>query len=758
MKKSVLCRYILRASSILLLATSTLLAADALTKNSGINSSDTYLTFDETTIYQVMFDSSNSQNSSTPAPRSKKALGSSRERTFHVEEGYDIDGGLVLNTTFVSSVPISNPPVRRVTLSGGKLTFFDGNGAPVNGAIPGSNDAQPVLAPSTGRWAPLLKSLAIQDIRAYARATSAVLIGDPDSAIAPGSVQSVMLRLPVHVPGGGTLIRTFRQSSQGWVLAQETTSRQTPYGTMTTTKNYSNVLWHQNSANDVARKTAAHSRPNIPPHGEVERSSIALTSAGTLLSPSGCATTVNKLSGAQNVVFQHGIKGNSCSWNDSTFSMVGTLNQEFSFGTEIVPSLSSTDSLSSQSSALVSLLQTTGGSNYILIGHSQGGLISRSAAQYFQSHSPSTIKGVITVDTPNTGAYLALNSYSYLYAGVEALANKITDDVGNLLFPVGCSDPYAGPACAIATAIISNALAAATVYGATSALPATLDLVPGSGFLTNLNGQTENFVRVGIVSYSDQTWLLEHLGGDYVGGTNGGLAAVVASWAAWGSLQAGYLLYDEYSQTDCDPNNPDYDQQACDYDNNAMYAYDQVASDMSAVDIIWDSLVACTPTFCDLGSDGIVNSSSQYYPPPATVAQYVIGNAASGGADTHLASTKSGLVATALYTSLESNFFVPIQGCTYSLSPLGVTEPPSGGQGNVKITTAAGCLWSISSNVSWITFTPASGTGSATITYTIASDPSGDRSGTLVIAGQTIFSVTQQSVSDWWPAIQYLLR
>jgi len=751
MKKSVLYTHIFLASFVLLLATSPLLGAAALSKSSGINSSDTYVTFDETTIYQVTFDSSNSQGNSTPTPPWKRGAGPTRERTFHVEEGYDANGNLVLNTTFVNSVPSSNPPVRRVTLSSGQLTFFDRNGAPVNGTVPGSNKAQLGLAPSAGLGGPLLKGLAVQDIRAYARATSAVLIGDPDPALAPGTTQSVTLRMPVHGPGDGTLVRTFRQSSQGWVLAQVSSSRQTAYGTMSTTTNYSNVFWHQNAANDLARTSADHSRPNSLPYARVESSSIAPTGAGTLLPPSGCPPTVSKLSGAQNVVFQHGIFSSGCAWNDSTFSMVGTLNQEFSFGTEIVPSLSSTDSLSSQSSALVSLIQTTGGSNYILIGHSQGGLISRSAAQYFQGHSPSTIKGVITVDTPNNGAFLALNGYSYLYAGVESLANTITNDVGNLLFPVGCSDYYAGPACAIATAILSNALAAVTVYGVNNAWPATLDLVPGSGFLTNLNGQTENFIRVGIVSYSDQTWLIEHLGGDKVGGTTGGLAAVVASWAAWGSLEAGYLIYDQFSQTDCDPNNPNYDQQACDADNSAMYAYSQVANDMVAVDIIWDSLVACTQNFCDVSSDGIVNSSSQYYPSNAA-AQYVI-----GGADTHLASTKSGLVAQALYTELESAFFVPIRGCTYSLSPSGVTEAPSGGQGALKITTAAGCLWSISSNVSWITFTPASGTGSATITYTIAADTSGDRSGSLVIAGQTIFSVTQKSVSDWWPAIQYLL-
>jgi hypothetical protein len=47
--------------------------------------------------------------------------------------------------------------------------------------------------------------------------------------------------------------------------------------------------------------------------------------------------------------------------------MTTVLNGLLSFGTEIVPSLDSTDSLASQTSALISQLQTTGGSRYVLL-------------------------------------------------------------------------------------------------------------------------------------------------------------------------------------------------------------------------------------------------------------------------------------------------------------------------------------------------------------------------------------------------------
>ncbi len=71
-------------------------------------------------------------------------------------------------------------------------------------------------------------------------------------------------------------------------------------------------------------------------------------------------------------------------------------------GTEIIPSLSSNSALdSSQGTALINEIKSVGGSNYILLGHSQGGLVSRVAAQYFQNNPPNLTEGVVTVDTPH---------------------------------------------------------------------------------------------------------------------------------------------------------------------------------------------------------------------------------------------------------------------------------------------------------------------------------------------------------------------
>jgi all-beta uncharacterized protein/BACON domain-containing protein len=82
--------------------------------------------------------------------------------------------------------------------------------------------------------------------------------------------------------------------------------------------------------------------------------------------------------------------------------------------------------------------------------------------------------------------------------------------------------------------------------------------------------------------------------------------------------------------------------------------------------------------------------------------------------------------------------------CSYSINPTTQSIAAAGGAGTpVAITTSTGCTWTASSNASWLTITSAaSGTGPATLQFTIASNSGAARTGTLTIAGQT-FTVTQ---------------
>jgi Zn-dependent metalloprotease len=82
--------------------------------------------------------------------------------------------------------------------------------------------------------------------------------------------------------------------------------------------------------------------------------------------------------------------------------------------------------------------------------------------------------------------------------------------------------------------------------------------------------------------------------------------------------------------------------------------------------------------------------------------------------------------------------------CTFSISPTSASIAAAGGTGSVSVTAGAGCTWSAVSNAAFITITAgASGTGSGTVSYSVANNAgTASRSGTLTIAGQT-FTVTQ---------------
>ena len=82
--------------------------------------------------------------------------------------------------------------------------------------------------------------------------------------------------------------------------------------------------------------------------------------------------------------------------------------------------------------------------------------------------------------------------------------------------------------------------------------------------------------------------------------------------------------------------------------------------------------------------------------------------------------------------------------CSYSINPTSDSVLLLGGPGRpVAVTAGAGCNWTATSNVPWITVTSgASGSGNGTVEYVVSLLLLGSRTGTLTIAGQT-FTVTQ---------------
>jgi len=85
------------------------------------------------------------------------------------------------------------------------------------------------------------------------------------------------------------------------------------------------------------------------------------------------------------------------------------------------------------------------------------------------------------------------------------------------------------------------------------------------------------------------------------------------------------------------------------------------------------------------------------------------------------------------------------QGCTYAVSPDTQAIPSSGGSGSVGVTAGAGCAWTASSGVPWITITSgAGGSGSGTVAFTAAPTTGPSRSGTIDVAGRSVTVVQGQ--------------
>jgi hypothetical protein len=76
--------------------------------------------------------------------------------------------------------------------------------------------------------------------------------------------------------------------------------------------------------------------------------------------------------------------------------------------------------------------------------------------------------------------------------------------------------------------------------------------------------------------------------------------------------------------------------------------------------------------------------------------------------------------------------------CTYSVSPLRIDLPGSGGSGGVSIATAAGCPWTAVPQASWLSVSAGSGLGPAQVQVTAPASTGEPRSGMIAVAGEQV--------------------
>jgi hypothetical protein len=82
--------------------------------------------------------------------------------------------------------------------------------------------------------------------------------------------------------------------------------------------------------------------------------------------------------------------------------------------------------------------------------------------------------------------------------------------------------------------------------------------------------------------------------------------------------------------------------------------------------------------------------------------------------------------------------------CTYTVTPTTVAAPANGNSSTISVTSNAGCSWTATSSVSWITITGgASGSGNGSVGFTVAANTGQtQRTGVVTVGGQAV-SVTQ---------------
>ncbi|MEO8130332.1 MAG: putative Ig domain-containing protein, partial [Bryobacteraceae bacterium] len=95
------------------------------------------------------------------------------------------------------------------------------------------------------------------------------------------------------------------------------------------------------------------------------------------------------------------------------------------------------------------------------------------------------------------------------------------------------------------------------------------------------------------------------------------------------------------------------------------------------------------------------------------------------------------------YTSAFNLKVTDAPACAFSVTLSNSTFGGAASSGTINVATTAGCGWTASSNTPWIAFTTTpSGSGTGTVSFNVAANPTAPRSGSIQVAGQTLV-VTQ---------------
>ena len=444
--------------------------------------------------------------------------------TQRTEAGYGVDGVIRINEYFSGD---SLSGVAHVQIVGDSVSYFDPAGQP-RLDLPG---AELIATLGSFRYDVVTDSL--------------VLPGDPpgEQTLEPsprdrpapaysvaGGAQGARREVASSIDGPGARgrrVRYYRRAPQGWVLDEERRELRQDAGesSITTTEvtKYHRVSWRNDLTRDTARRAAARA---AGADAGVRREGFAALSASRTAQPVSAAQLSTSAapqssllywkpqplwpdrypSAPFDVALQHGAFSSADTWS----ILAPAITEGFNVGVLVRETTDWRRELESQAQELHGRLAASGGRNFLVIGHSNGGLVARRTAQLSTAAGDSLVRGVVTIASAHAGLPLARvgreSVHGVLTGQLRAVIDRINGSCWRGQFAWLCET--AGLASQQLPGQVAN-------FAMDAYMPMSRDVQPGSAFLSKLNATPETFRRYSIEISSQGQWKFLRLFGDW---------------------------------------------------------------------------------------------------------------------------------------------------------------------------------------------------------------------------------------------------
>lgn len=357
----------------------------------------------------------------------------------------------------------------------------------------------------------------------------------------------------------GTYLRAFHWDGRAWAIAEERTEREQAAGAITMRLEestiYTHVRWHEDRARNAARRARraargassgapgrgvgtpgqaattrlatlgrpllpapiAATRPGPAPRGLGAASAVVLscnddcgtttTGSGPTTGSTGTTSGTTTTSSGIDIIYAHGAFSDGGTW-----SRIGSaVDASLPGGLRFTPYLQWQKAITDQARDLRGIMQSSGGKQFIIVGHSNGALVARRAGQLSAAAGDGMVRGVVAIAGGHQGIPLALvarQSVSDLLDGqLRGIINAIGGSCWRMQFSWVCDR---------ATQEINDLVPRIVNYALDATVPMARDVAPHSAFLDSLNAAPDPFPHYSIEVSSRGAWKFVRMLGDFV--------------------------------------------------------------------------------------------------------------------------------------------------------------------------------------------------------------------------------------------------